>query len=151
MVWDVDFRCSRDYYLSNSIALKVQIQKITAKDFYPKKPKIKEVKPILSQVIEVNKSSKQVHKKKNRKSTRKGKIRKNRLKLALPSLLKFKRKKKNWYYNFNEAMYYNCKKKSYYANIYIKPKKLVLILISSVPMTNSGKEIVKVFCIYYLI
>ena len=51
-------------------------------------------------------------------------------------------------------MYYNCNKKGHYANTYIKPKKLTLVLANSVSKTNnSGKKIVlkKVPCIHYLV
>ena len=53
MVWDSNIRYPRGHRLSNSTALKVQTQEITAKDFSrPKKPKFKDIKAIRANAAE---------------------------------------------------------------------------------------------------
>ena len=47
MIQDLDIRCPKGHYSSNSTALKVQTQGTTAKNSYSKEPKIKEVRPSL--------------------------------------------------------------------------------------------------------
>lgn len=47
MVQDVDFYCHKGYYPSNSTALEMQAQEITAKDSRLEESKVKEVKTSL--------------------------------------------------------------------------------------------------------
>lgn len=58
MVWNMDFQYPKSYCPSHNISAKLQIQSITAKNFWPEKPKAKKVKPILCRV-EVDKFLKQ--------------------------------------------------------------------------------------------
>lgn len=53
----------------------------------------------------------------------------------------------------NKITHYNCNKKSHYASICIKsPKKIVLVLATSVLVTNDSEEIVvRILYIYYLV
>ena len=48
IVQDLDIHCPKDHCPSLSTASKVQTQGTTAKDSHQEKPKVKEVKPILS-------------------------------------------------------------------------------------------------------
>ena len=49
MVQNLDIRCPQNYHSSNNIALKMQTQKTTAKNFsHPKKSKIKNLKSVFS-------------------------------------------------------------------------------------------------------
>ena len=42
-------------------------------------------------------------------------------------------------------------KRSLYQKLLLTSKKLILILIISMPVTNSNKKVVRISCIYYLV
>ena len=67
MVQDLDIRCPRGHHPPNSTASKMQTQKTIAKNSYQEKPKVKEVKPILSRAAEASEPSKQARKEKKKK------------------------------------------------------------------------------------
>ena len=72
MASNSDIRCLRDYRPFNSTVSKVRTQGTIAKDFHPKEPKVKEVRPTSSRTVEaISEPLKQAYKKKKRKKQHK--------------------------------------------------------------------------------
>lgn len=98
-------------------------KKSTAKNFYMKELKMKEVKPILFQPIEASKPSKQTRKEKKKKKDHEKRDKKEQTLLSTANSIEVKKKKKkNQDHDINEITCYNCSKKDYYTNTYTKPK-----------------------------
>lgn len=113
--------CFRVYCLSNNIASKPQIQELTVKDPYSKKPKAKEVKPAYVKIVEFLKEK---DKKKKTKEYKWYHIRKRKKILVtgnntINALKKNLGKKRN----VSKIIFYNCNKKKYYISTYTKPLK----------------------------
>lgn len=119
MVQDLDIHCFQGHQFFNNTISKMQIQRITAKDFScPKKSKIKDLKsaPPYSNIIE---PAKEKNKQKNFKYQQEHTRKLKEILVADDNTINVIKKKKH---NINKIMYFNCNKKSHYTNNYTKPK-----------------------------
>ena len=121
MVQDLDIRYPRSHCPSNIIALKVKTQEITAKDFYPKEPKVKNAKPTLSRAVEASKPSKQARKKKKKKKHQE-RQNKEQTSASTANAIKVekKKKKKKKDRDISKVTCFNCDKKDHYTSTYTK-------------------------------
>ena len=124
MVRDSDICCSKGHRSPNSITSKVQTKGTTAKNSDQEEPKVKKIKPTLSRVTETNKPSEQAHKEQKRKKhpERRDKKEQTPASTANATEIQQKKKKKKQNRDISKVTYYNCNKKSHYANTYTKPK-----------------------------
>ena len=134
----------------------MQIQGILAKDFsHFEKSKTKDQKsaPLYTNAVEPLEQNKKDKKdQKNRKRKFQERKEQNDILVTKDNTIDVsKKKKKNQNCDTSRVIYYNCVKKSYFTNTCIKPKKLVLVLATSVPVISSGDEVVRVLYIYYLV
>ena len=125
MVRDSDIHCFQGHCCSNNIALKVQTQGTTAKDFFcSEKPKAKETKSVRANIAESSEQDKKDKKDRRNKKQRfwERKEWSDTPAIGNNTIDASKKKKKNQDCDTSRVTYYNCNKKSHFPNTCIKPK-----------------------------
>ena len=153
IVRDLDICCPRDYRLSNSTASKVQIQEATAKDSHPKELKVNKARPTSSWTTKATTEPlEQARKKKKRKRYPKRRDERSRPRRVPPtkrrSNSKRRRRETETVMSVRSRVITATRKAT--IEIPAPSQKLASVLATSIPMTEtSGKEIIRVPCIYY--